>query len=106
MIRDFLLKRSTVFGIKKEIFVKSIEISLESFFKAYLENDIKANLIDEALLPHLKLGIRNKVFFNGNSIYNQVMIDIILKRPFTVRRMLFSRLRDFIYGFRQPKFRY
>jgi hypothetical protein len=106
MIRDFLLKRSNVFGIKKGIFVESVEISLESFFKAYLENDVKANLIEESLLPQLKLGIRNKVFYNGNWIYNQMMTDIILKRPFTLKRILFSKLRDFIFGFKQPKFRY
>lgn len=106
MIRDFLLKRSTLFGVKKETFVKSIEISLESFFKVYLENDVKANLIEESLLPHLKLGLRNKVFYNANWIYGEMMTDVILKRPFTLKRMLFSKVRDFIYGFRKTKFRY
>lgn len=106
MIRDFLIKRKGVFGVKKETFVEGIEISLKPFIEAYLAEDIEANIIDNTILPQLVYSIRNKIFYNANWLYNEMMIDIELLRPFTWRRFFLSKLKYMFNELAVRKFRH
>lgn len=77
-IRDYFIIHSSCFKSKKMTYIEGIEKSIELFKIGYLEQDVSMGLIDQQLLPELENGLRNKIYFNGNYLYQQIVTDIDL----------------------------
>jgi hypothetical protein len=66
----------------------SINQSLYLFNKGYLDQDELNGLIDKETKEKVKIDLMNIIYYNGNYIYNQIMIDLYLMRNSKLRYYL------------------
>ncbi len=77
-LRDYLSMKSSFHKSNRMIFIEGIEKTIELFKKGYLEADASLGLIEQQMLPEFENALRNKIYYNGNYLYQQLSIDIEL----------------------------
>jgi hypothetical protein len=85
MIRDRIQNRS-FFRSEKNVFIFSIEESLEVFLNSHLKKDATYQLINVSAIDAVLLGLKNKIYYNGNGLFQKILIDIKLNRVSTINK--------------------
>lgn len=87
VLRDYFMLHTSCLKSKKTTYIAGIEKTVELFKIGYLEEDAAIGLIDKQMFPELESGLRNKIYFNGNYLYHQIITDIDLLEGDGIKRL-------------------
>jgi hypothetical protein len=85
MVRDSVQSKS-YFQSERNVFISAIEVSLEVFWNTYIKKDVACQLTHESNIEVILLGLKNKIFFNANELFQKITVDIKLNRLSTISK--------------------
>jgi hypothetical protein len=76
------LKNSSFWNVsQKDVLIDFMEDSFLIFEESYLNQDFLCGLINSEEKRILNLGLRNRVYYYANSIFNEIHVDIYIEKP-------------------------
>lgn len=86
-VRDSVNLNHSFCTSSRDVFIKAIERTIDLFIIGYLNMDSMLGLIDPTLQISIENSLRNKIYFNGNSIFQVISTDIELSKDSRYMRL-------------------
>ena len=89
-VRDQLKFNGNIFERKKNMYINAVENSILLFRKGYLLPDISIGLIKNSSYEEIENKIRNRIYYDGNKLYNELLVDLELNKNNIVYQIYYN----------------
>ena len=78
-LRDFI-GNCSIFSRRRTCFDRAIDISIEGFCVAYIDQDVRYGFIDKSDKSEIISGLLDKIHYNFNCLYHEIDLDVRLMK--------------------------